>query len=61
MDVQLKYNKFATLIYLDLYFWIKYDLDRRTTHPKFDPTGVQTHDLQIMTVHFMSLIMRRLL
>ena len=25
------------------------------THPKFDPTGVRTHDLQIMTVHFMSL------
>ena len=33
--------------------------DRSTTHPKFDLTGVQTHDLQIMTVHFMSL--RRLL
>ena len=27
--------------------------------PKFDPTGVRTHDLQIMTVQFMSL--RRLL
>ena len=26
-----------------------------TTHPKFDPTGVRTHNLQIMTVHFMSL------
>ena len=26
--------------------------DRSTTHPKFDPTGVRTHDLQIMTVHF---------
>ena len=26
-----------------------------TTHPKFDPTGVQTHDLQIMTIHFMTL------
>ena len=33
--------------------------DRSTTHPKFDPTEVQTHDLQIMTIHFMSL--RRLL
>ena len=33
--------------------------DRSTTHPKFDPTGIRTHDLQIMTVHFMSL--RRLL
>ena len=29
--------------------------DRSTTHPKFDPTGVRTHDFQIMTVHFMSL------
>ena len=28
---------------------------RSTTHPKFDPTWVRTHDLQIMTVHFMSL------
>ena len=26
--------------------------DRNTTHPKFNPTGVRTHDLQIMTVHF---------
>ena len=25
-------------------------LDRSTTHPKFDPTGARTHDLQIMTV-----------
>ena len=25
--------------------------DRSTTHPKFDPTRVPTHDLQIMTVH----------
>ena len=29
--------------------------DRSTTHPKFDPTGVRTHDFQIMTVHSMSL------
>ena len=29
--------------------------DRSTTHPKFNLTGVQTHDFQIMTVHFMSL------
>ena len=28
--------------------------DRSTTHPKFDPTGVRTHDLQLMTVIFMS-------
>ena len=24
-------------------------------HPKFDPTGVGAHDLQIRTVYFMSL------
>ena len=29
--------------------------DKSTMHPKFDLTRVQTHDLQIMTVHFMSL------
>ena len=40
-----------------LYFWFKYDLGRCTMHPKFDPTGVRTHDLQITTVHFMSLKM----
>ena len=28
---------------------------RSTMHPKFDPTGVRTHDLRIITVHFMSL------
>ena len=31
----------------------------RTTHPKFDPTWVRTHDLQIMTVH--SMLLRRLI
>ena len=25
-------------------------------HPKFDPTGVQTHDIYITTVHIMSLL-----
>ena len=29
--------------------------DRSTKQPKFNLTGVRTHDLQIMTVHFMSL------
>ena len=29
--------------------------DRSTMHPKFDLTRVRTHDLQVMTVHFMSL------
>ena len=37
------------------YFWIKYDLGQKYYVPKFDPTEVRTHDLQIMTVHFMSL------
>ena len=31
-----------------IYFLFKYDLDRNTICPKFDPTGVQTHDLQII-------------
>ena len=35
--------------------WFKYDLDKSTMHPKFNPTRVRTHDLLIMTVHFMSL------
>ena len=35
----------------------KYDLDRSTTHPEFNQTGVRTHDLQIMTAYFMSLQM----
>ena len=29
--------------------------DRSITHPKVDLTEVRTHDLQLMTVHFMSL------
>ena len=27
-------------------FWFKYDIDRSTTHLKFNPTGVRTHDIQ---------------
>ena len=45
---------FCSIIFLDQVWQ-----DTSTTHPKFDPTGVRTYDLQIMTVHFMS--MRRLL
>ena len=30
------------------YLRFKYDLDKSTTHPKFNLTGVWTHDLQIM-------------
>ena len=37
------------------YSRIKYNLDRSTTHPKLDPAWVQTHNLQIMAVHFMLL------
>ena len=36
------------VMYGILYLWFKYELDRSTMHLKFDPTGVQTHDLQIM-------------
>ena len=39
-----------SLIALSLYFWFKYNLGE-----KFDPTRVRIHNLQIMTVHFMSL------
>ena len=34
------------------YFGLKYNVDRSTTHPKLSPTGVQTHDLQIMNNPF---------
>ena len=34
------------------YFGFKYNLDRSTAHLKFDPTGIQTHDLQIMDSPF---------
>ena len=38
----------------DWYVWFKIrTYDRSTVHPKFDPTGVQTHYPQIMTVCFM--------
>ena len=40
---------------IDVDFWFKLNSDRSTTHPKFNPTRIQTHDLQITTVHFMSL------
>ena len=29
-----------------------YDFDRSIRHPKFDPTGVRTHDLQIINSNF---------
>ena len=31
---------------------VQYDLDRSIIHPKFDPTGIRTHDLQIMNNAF---------
>ena len=35
------------------HFWLKYNLDRSTTHPKFDlMTRVQTHDLKITNSTF---------
>ena len=33
-----------------LYYWFKFDLDRSTMHPKFEPTGIRIHDLQIMDI-----------
>ena len=48
-----------------LYFLFKYDLDnsRSTTNPKFDLTGVRTHDLQIMdrTFHVSEMLVFTLL
>ena len=39
--------------FLDRYdSWNKYKLDISTMHPKFKPTRVQTHDLQIMDSTF---------
>ena len=38
-----------------LCFWFKYDLDGIIMHPKFNSTGVQTHELQIKTEHVISL------
>ena len=34
------------------YFWFKYDLHRSTSHPKYNPTGVRTHDLPTMDSTF---------
>ena len=42
------------MIYFLYIFGSSTTQDRSTTHPKFDPIGVRTHDLQIMTVQFMS-------
>ena len=36
-------------------FGLRTTLDRSTPYPKFSTVGAWTHDLQIMTVHFMSL------
>ena len=39
-------------VFIQLYFWFKYDLDRGTMHPQFDQTGLRTYDLQIMNIAF---------
>ena len=43
--IEARYNKLT-------YIWLKYDLDRYTADPKFDLTGVQAHDVQIMNSTF---------
>ena len=40
------------MILVILYVGLKFDLDRITTHPKFNPTRVQTYDIQIMETTF---------
>ena len=42
-------------LYLHDIFGSRTTYGRSTTYPKFDLTGARTHDLQIMTAHFLSL------
>ena len=47
------FHQFFCLFVIYVYFFcFKYDLDKSNTHPKIDPTGVQTHDLQILRVYY---------
>ena len=44
------------LMHWQLIFWVQVWLKTEVLHTRqFNPTGVRTHDLQIMTVHFISL------
>ena len=43
---------FCAVSFVIIIFGSSTTWDRSTTHPKFAPARVQTHDLQIMTVHF---------
>ena len=57
-------NSFPTLHYIMIkesfgqicegIFGTSTTLERSTTHPKFDPTGIGTHDLHIMKIHFVT-------
>ena len=40
---------------MEMHIWFKYDLVRSTMHPTFEPTGIRTHDLQIMTAHVLTM------
>ena len=42
-----------------IYCWLKDNLHRSNAHPKFDPTKVRTHDLQIMTVQAYSMHLKK--
>ena len=46
--ISTNYGVLVVLEIDEIYFLFKYELDRNTTHPKFDPTRVWTHDLEIM-------------
>ena len=59
ITTQITMMMMMMMMMIMLLFLIKYNFDRSTTLSKLNPIGVRTHDLQIMTVHFMSL--RRLL
>ena len=52
---QLQYSNVNLHCMSRYLFGFKYDQGQKCYAPRFDPTRVQTHDLQIMTVRFMSL------
>ena len=46
---------FPIIVYRNMFFSSSTTWERSTMHLKFDLTGIRTHDLQIMIVHFMLL------
>ena len=48
-------SQISNLAFPVFVFFVQVRLRTSTTHPKFDPTRVRTHDLHIMTIQLMSL------